>query len=501
MTTLLDIARTLGIVPPRREDKLVDMFDALQDVEARMDLEWNEADHPRASDGKFSSGGGGSAVYGAKSYYKSIGTGKPSASGIVKYMLKAGTYSKPDIVAAAKEIGFSLGKDPGGFVSWYHNDMKKKGEQPPPIPKVSGPKEAGTPTGGDPDGSPAAPKAAELPPTLAHQVVNKLPLTMAKDLMPFLKHLDSLTPENKLKVETKLQELIAASGDPKLLAAVKPIAGNGMSITAVNAAIAKLQLQAMGTSGPATTGSGYTPSTDAEKAIYHKLKAVAHYHVNNQTIAEDHEGKDIGARLKASTKAIPGDYFAKVSSAYGADKSTGNTHPVGQAMASYGAEVWKTFSDSERDALSSYKGTGYSGINKQLLGIDPEYANESTETTINHIDAAMAKSVVPADTPVFRGLSATLKDLTGFDDPEHAVGRAFEHKNYASCSRSISISKGFGKTMILRFTIPAGANGIVLGEQIGGEREIVLPRSAVFKVDKVEGNMIDVTYLGVREDV
>jgi hypothetical protein len=88
------------------------------------------------------------------------------------------------------------------------------------------------------------------------------------------------------------------------------------------------------------------------------------------------------------------------------------------------------------------------------------------------------------------------------------VGRVFEHKNFCSVSRSLQTAKFFGEKTMLRFTVPAGVNGIVMTGQNGGEREIVLDSRSMFRVDKVEQavttygeaqHIAYVTYLGTRE--
>jgi hypothetical protein len=542
MTTLRDIARTLGVIKPSREEKLAAILDDLSSVEVRMDLEWNESDHPRAADGKFGSGGGGSVAHGAKSYIKSLAGKKGSGAGMIKHMLQAGTYSKADIIAATKEVGFNLGGNPSYAIEAYHKQMMN----PPPIPAKSGPKEVNTPTGTDPDGSFAAhgkkilaeieaakaakaavsgksaqqqkavaslTSIAELPDEKKTEkfkdaAYKYLPSNIFSAMKPTLDHFENLTAENKPKVESKLMEVLTAFAENEgsdtdtndiytALMKIDPIAGSGMSVNAVNTMLVGVKADYASKANV----TGYAPTSEAEKKVYSKLSKVAHYATDSGAVAEDHEGKDIKARLKTSTKAIPGDYYAKVSSAYNGKKNVGDTPHVGSAMQDYGNEVWNTFDEEQRGSLDLYKGSGYMSINQALLSENfDEYASSGVKSRIKNIDAAMAKSVVPADTPVFRGMTATLKDLTGFDDPDEAVGRAFEHKNYASVSRNIEVSKNFGSTTMLRFTIPAGANGIVLGSQSAGEKEIVLPRRGVFRVDKVTGNMVDVTYLGVRED-
>jgi hypothetical protein len=102
-----------------------------------------------------------------------------------------------------------------------------------------------------------------------------------------------------------------------------------------------------------------------------------------------------------------------------------------------------------------------------------------------------------------------MEKLTGTNNVQEMVGRVFEHKNFCSVSRSIDTAKFFGDQTMLRFTVPAGVNGLVMKGQAGGEREIVLNARSMFRVDKVEQqidnyggyakHIVHVTYLGTRE--
>jgi hypothetical protein len=176
-------------------------------------------------------------------------------------------------------------------------------------------------------------------------------------------------------------------------------------------------------------------------------------------------------------------------------------------MDAYRSATSKDTTEDEKQALFAYKGSShYRQINRILRGeTEPEDDTPERRQYIADIREAMKKSFVPADTPVYRGLQASLEQLTGFADPKDAVGRCFVHSNFASVSRSRNVSLKFGNDSLLKFTLPAGSNGVVLGSQ-DGEREIVLPDNAVFRVMKVEPdkegakNLIHVQYLGTRED-
>jgi hypothetical protein len=182
------------------------------------------------------------------------------------------------------------------------------------------------------------------------------------------------------------------------------------------------------------------------------------------------------------------------------------TQAVDSSMNKYSAEVQKSLTIQEKDAISDYQGNFYKQTNKQLLGQIPPDAHVTK--VINTIKGAIAKNFVPAETPAWRGLRCSMEELTGTNNVQEMVGRVFEHKNFCSVSRSLSTAKFFGEKTMLRFTVPAGVNGIVMTGQNGGEREIVLDSRSMFRVDKVEQavttygeaqHIAYVTYLGTRE--
>jgi hypothetical protein len=468
------------------------------------DASWVESKHPRDADGKFTAG---SAGHGAKSYAATLKPGaKGSAAGLIKHMVEAGTYGKSDIAIAALE---SYGVKPAS-VPWYLNDIKKKtGKEAPLHSKPSSEKAqavapAEAPKAAEPTGMPDAAKK------LAHKLaIIGVPMAVMSDLKPVFEHWEKLTAENKPKVEGKLEEILDAldsayeKGKAHNLKKIEPIFGSGLSVNAVNKALGDLKAK-----HGVTSSTAYAPTTLAEKKVYEAAKSAPHYRQDHVNYFEDASGKEVKATLKTDTKKIPGDHYALVTSSYGKDKDNGDQSSVSLAMDSYATEQNKARTPEQEIAIAGYQDGDYAPINKALNG--QQEASTLVKDGIEHLRAVMAKSYVPADTPVFRGLQASLKDLTGFDDPEHAVGRCFVHANFASVSRSPNVSANFGKNSMLKFVIPAGANGLVMKHgQAHGEREIVLPDNAVFRVMKVEQNasvmgntiknLIHVMYLGTKD--
>lgn len=507
----------LDAILTRMHARLVDKaMTRAEELSARFDdASWSESEHPRDPDGKFASGaGGGSALHGFKAYKASLKSpkNKGSALAMVEYMAKAGTYGKEDIAKAAIG-GYGIGES---VAKHYVNHFTKKGygipvaSNPPikapipsevksvEIPEGYGMKGYGIPVAADP-----AIKAQVKPVNAGEAgkiVAKSLPaVTNAatqKEMEQLVENLDKLTPDNSAKVLEaiyKLHEVAEAGYKAEDVDKLSQVAGAGMSVNAINSVISSVK-KSMG-----TPPKVYTPTTAAQKTAYSKFAKVPHYKQDHTSYFENASGAEHKAVLRTDTKKIPGDFYAKVSSAYSGNKHDGDTSAVGSAMNAYKDHMHSVFTQDEKHALDSYKDGGYGVMNQTMLGND-KYATENVHKAIAALNEAMKKSVVPADTPVYRGLGASLKDLTGFDNPEDAVGRCFEHTNFASVSRKKGVSSAFGTKTMLKFTVPAGSPGIVLGNQIDGEQEIVLPARSVFRIDKVEGNMVHVTYLGVTSD-
>jgi hypothetical protein len=486
---------------------------------------WEEGKHPRGPDGKFVAGAG-EAV---KSYGETLGGKKGSAAGLIKHMLASGDFSAGDVFATAKAaFGVDLpgkGYTPESYVKWYHSDMKKKGLNPPPIPKVTKPKaeqEAMKEESDDPDAELGAgpeeketPEAAKAPAKAAK--ADWLISQAAKNIIAPVEKLiedPNFSSPNKAAVKAKLDEINAATAAEYPIAAlvkITPMTQSGPMPSTVNAFLAQLEAENGIEPDTATPVEGPKPSAAvkaaAVKAVYAVAKDLPHYETEQAHKYQDAKGQKVRSVFKADTATIDDHGYAKVTAAYGNDPDDAMTPEVCKAMDEYSTVVRKKMSSAEDAAVTSYKGNGYHSINGYLLG--KKSGEGGVKEKVDNIRSAIRKTSVPADTPVWRGLTASLKDLTGFDDPAQAVGRCFEHKNFASVSRHFQTSAAFGDKVMLKMTLKAGTPGLVLGGQgTSGEAEIVLDHSSMFRVDKVEQNpyggdakhVVHVTYLGVRED-
>ena len=204
-------------------------------------------------------------------------------------------------------------------------------------------------------------------------------------------------------------------------------------------------------------------------------------------------GKTI--KVNRDTYGVPWGYYDKVTDAI----DSGDEAKIDAMMTDFGTYAETRLSGRERSVLNEYKEQTYQEINDELIALkgDISKANPATKT----LAKAIGESVVPADLPAFRGIDTTLKQLTGFDDPAEAVGKAFVHYNFVSTSRDPAVVSTFGGDQLtMAFTIPAGSKGLVVADtqKKGGERETILPANSAFRIDRVEGNIVHCTYLGTR---
>lgn len=342
----------------------------------------------------------------------------------------------------------------------------------------------------------------------------KFPKAADNYIKPLLDNWDKVLPENNKDISETISKVETALGsaDPKkAIAEIQDLQGGGLVKNSFNQVLGAVK-KSLGVKGSTPSTPAYAPTTKIEKDVYAATKAVAPYRADSTSYLEDATGKEVKSRLQVNTKNIPGDFYAKVSSAYGADSSSGNTSAVGSAMQEYRYHIWGKLAQDEKAVMDFYKGVGYRPINAALLdGLKDDQISSANKQKIKLIRKVIGDNVVPANTPVFRGMKATLKDLSGFEDAEHSIGRCFEHKNFASVSRDKNVAKKFGEDIMLQFTIPAGTPGFVLGGQEYSENEIVLSDKSVFRIDKVEKkphphvsgktqHHLHVTYMGVRQD-
>lgn len=333
-------------------------------------------------------------------------------------------------------------------------------------------------------------------------------------------HMPNVIAANKPTAESKMGEIEAALSpfDPAKLAAVLPIPNpQGMMQGSINTYLSNAQQDAgvpVSKTPPPPPVSAKTFAEKAASALNAKQKAAAasmnhapHIESESTIKATIAGGAKAKIKLSVNTNEIPEGFLGLATAAYAGDQhhspdGEAHTKSVDPVMQNYAEHVATKLNHAEKSIVSSYQGSstdinGYAGKLKHYG--EP---SASWKAKIAAMQSAIEKSIVPADTPVYRGMNISLKDLTGFDNAADAVGKAFIHKPFASVSRSRSKARNFsdGK-MLIKTTVPAGAKGFVMENQ-AWEREIVLGLNSSFKITKVESNaeghetVIHCDYLG-----
>lgn len=164
----------------------------------------------------------------------------------------------------------------------------------------------------------------------------------------------------------------------------------------------------------------------------------------------------------------------------GASSEGGTGH---SAAAKKENERWESsLTSGEREAISSYTGSGYHEINSSLRsGKKNLYTKD--------LDAAIAKSSVPEDTVVYRGGAIESSKLK--------VGLTATDKGYVSTSTSSAYAKTYSKRVSTKtlgelsskkmelanwnITVKKGSKAAFLGS----ENELLIHRNAKFRITKV----------------
>jgi hypothetical protein len=149
----------------------------------------------------------------------------------------------------------------------------------------------------------------------------------------------------------------------------------------------------------------------------------------------------------------------------------------------------------ERSAVYEYSGAYYREINGTLRGENPwtDLTPAQLKSETAHIDAAIRKGTLTAETTLYRGTSVRfLGDLT--------PGTVLSDKAFLSASRSRDVSLSFGADAILRITAPRGTRAADVSHHAGGhEQEILLGRNTKLKVTGVSTHgsrtVVDVTVI------
>lgn len=157
---------------------------------------------------------------------------------------------------------------------------------------------------------------------------------------------------------------------------------------------------------------------------------------------------------------------------------------LGKSKASLlkGQEKWRTeLSREEKTAISDYTSELYEDINESLRkGAVPS----GLKSTIQTLDRAIAKSTIPHDVTLFRGVQSRrlLDKAVANGSP------SFTDLGFSSTSISHNTAAGFtpeDRPVMLAIRVKKGQKGAFLGKNLSAEpaeNEVLLPRNARFTI-------------------
>jgi ADP-ribosyltransferase exoenzyme len=157
------------------------------------------------------------------------------------------------------------------------------------------------------------------------------------------------------------------------------------------------------------------------------------------------------------------------------------------------AEYKKSYNEkltsAQKSSVKAYTGNSYVGINGPPKGLRYPPPESAYAKHIKNIDEAMKKTPLAQDTLVHRGVNglATLN--------AHGVGDTFGDNGYSSTS--IRADTAFDhKDVMMHISVPKGYPALVIGNSaVPHENEILLARGAQFKITKKEmiGSKLHIT--------
>lgn len=434
---------------------------------------FNEADHPRDENGKFTTQNG-AASHGIASYKKSIGwKNKGSGSGLMQHMIKAGTYSEKDIL---KAWNLHTGGTTQSAVKGQINLLKKAGYNPPPLPyesKVPSLKKmqeaASTPAVAPPaektleETHPVVEetKAPEPAPSQASSQVaiwkssvsNSSNEDFKSQLNTLFDNWDKVTPENKEKISKKLNQLanFAWGNETALkeqLDKLTPIAGHGMSISAFNQAV--------------------------------------------KTIQETHGGST-AKKLHVST-APSSPRLTRMKTAFQGAKRFNSVTAAGtkETCPSLKTEFWNSVPAEQRQTAKEYTDNGYVAINDALRTWETKDIAPHTVERINHLDELFdhPDAIVKEDTILKRGETVP-EEILGKWKTALEKGLPCRYMKDGFISASMASNAAFsGKNTIFEIVARKGSSALgVATVSSHKENEVLLRHGQNFEIFEIEKTM------------
>jgi len=158
-----------------------------------------------------------------------------------------------------------------------------------------------------------------------------------------------------------------------------------------------------------------------------------------------------------------------------------------------------------KDAFSMYKGSDPDvnaiGLNWSLRS--GELLNSKQKSIVMKMDEAFMHASKSNGEIVYRGFGGKLPE--GLE-----VGKLFYDDAFVSTSRSFKVAENFSTLVedtgyVFKINIPRGARRIEMdqfadafdiGTTIGKEKEVLLPRGAIFDIKSIRGNIVEMDYVG-----
>jgi phage-related protein (TIGR01555 family) len=161
----------------------------------------------------------------------------------------------------------------------------------------------------------------------------------------------------------------------------------------------------------------------------------------------------------------------------------------------YKTMLTKPETTAEKTSIGVYSGAGYSSINGHLRGKNP--ATALMRQNISNIDNVLARSRIPEDTVVYRGIKPPFsKEILAAK-----VGSTIDDPGYVSTSLKGDTSKKFAtpEGVVLKMLLPKGNSAYVMNGRGAShypkEHEVLLPRGSRFRVKSLVGNVMTVEVL------
>lgn len=141
------------------------------------------------------------------------------------------------------------------------------------------------------------------------------------------------------------------------------------------------------------------------------------------------------------------------------------------------------FTAAEKERLEFYVESS-DAVNTVARTVDRKSWSAAQRADITAMDNLLAKSVLKADTTVYRGIDSSILG-------ELKPGAFFEDRGFVSTTSDLKTAGTFGNT-ILEIRVPAGTRAINMQRAAGlsEEAEILLERKLDFRVLRTEGNRV-----------